>query len=137
MKKKATVNWIEGYRLEGITSNNLSVMMDTGENAIAPSPAQLILQALAGCTMMDCVLIITKARKKLEKFWIDVETEEAETHPKVYTKIHLIYNFVSPDLDAATAERAINLSEEKYCRVHAMLVKSAELSSSYKINPKS
>lgn len=137
MEKKATVNWIEGYKLEGITSNKLSVMMDTGENAIAPSPAQLILQALAGCTMMDCVLIITKARKNLEKFWIDVETEEAETHPKVYTKIHLTYNFVSPDLDAATAERAINLSEEKYCRVHAMLVKSAELTSSYKLNPKS
>lgn len=136
MKKKATVNWIEGYRLEGITSNNLTVKMDTGENASAPSPAQLILQALAGCTMMDCVLIITKGRKKLEKFWIDIDAEEAETHPKIYTKIHLTYNFISPDLDNAAIERAINLSEEKYCRVHAMLAKSAELTSSYNLNPK-
>lgn len=137
MKKKAKVNWIEGYRLEGITDNDLSVKMDSGENASAASPAQLILQALAGCTMMDCVLIIQKSRKKLEKFWVDVDAEEAETHPKVYTDIHITYNFISPDLDNDTAERAIKLSEDKFCRVHAMLAPSCRLSSSYNLNPRS
>jgi len=132
---KARVNWIEDFKLEGLTENLKTVNMDTGANAIAASPAQLILQALAGCTMMDCVLIISKSRKKLEKFWIDVEAEEAETHPRIFTKIHLTYNFTGTELDRDVIERAIKLSEEKYCRVHAMLNKSAVLTSSYNLNP--
>jgi len=134
MIKKASVNWIEGYKLEGLTDNGKKVTMDTGENASAASPAQLLLQALAGCTMMDCVLIISKSRKKLEKFWVDVEAEEAESHPRIYTKIHLAYNFIGKDLDAATVERAIKLSEETYCRVHAMLNVKAKITSSYNLN---
>ena len=134
MIKKASVIWIGEYKLEGLTDNGKKVIMDTGENASAASPAQLLLQALAGCTMMDCVLIISKSRKKLEKFWVDVEAEEAESHPRIYTKIHLAYNFIGKDLDAATVERAIKLSEETYCRVHAMLNVKAKITSSYNLN---
>jgi putative redox protein len=134
MIKTARINWIEGFKLEGITDNNIVVKMDTGQNAAAASPAQLLLQSLAGCTMMDCVLIITKSRKKLLKFWIDVEAEEAEEHPKVFRKIHMTYHFIGSELDEALVERAIKLSEEKYCRIHAMLSAGVELSSSYKLN---
>ena len=134
MVKKATVKWIDGYKLEGLTDNGKTVMMDTGENAVAASPAQLLLQSLAGCTMMDCVLIIAKSRKKLEKFWVEVETEEAESHPKIFTKIHLTYNFIGKDLDSQTVERAIKLSEETCCRVHAMLKDKAKITSSYNLN---
>ena len=73
--------------------------------------------------MMDIVMIIEKSRKKIEKFWIDMEAEEAEEYPKVYTKIHITYNLEGKELNPALIERAINLSEEKYCRVHAMLKK--------------
>ncbi|KXK51193.1 MAG: OsmC/Ohr family protein [Chlorobi bacterium OLB5] len=134
MTKTARVDWIEGYRLEGKTDSGKTVLMDTGENAVAASPAQLILQALAGCTMMDCVLIIGKARKKIEKFWVDVSAEECGGHPNIFNKIHLTYNFIGSELDDALIQRAINLSEEKYCRVHAMLIKAAEITSSYNLN---
>ena len=134
MIKTAKVNWIEGFKLEGITDNNKVVKMDSGPDAVAASPAQLLLQAAAGCTMMDCVLIIQRSRKNLIKFWVDVEAEEAEEHPKVFTKIHTTYHFIGPDLDSALIERAIKLSEEKYCRVHAMLSHSTVLTSSYKLN---
>ncbi len=134
MIKTARVDWIEGYRLEGKTENGKSVLMDSGENATAASPAELLLQALAGCTMMDCVLIIGKARKKIDKFWVDVTADEAEEHPKVYTKMHVTYNFTGSSLDSAVVERAIKLSEEKYCRVHAMLSKSSVITSSYNLN---
>lgn len=134
MTKTARVDWIEGFKLKGTTDNGKTVMMDTGENASAASPAQLLLQALAGCTMMDCVLIIGKARKKIDKFWVDVTAEETEGHPKIYNKIHVTYNFIGSELDDDTIKRAISLSEEKYCRVHAMLSKSSEISSSYNLN---
>lgn len=134
MKKTAKVTWIEGFKLEGITDTGKKVLMDSGENAVAASPAQLLLQALAGCTMMDCVVIITKSRKKLEKFWVDIEAEEAETHPKVFTSIHITYNFVGKELNKELIERAIKLSEENYCRIHAMLSKSVKITSSYNLN---
>lgn len=134
MIKTARVDWLEGYRLEGKTESGKIVKMDSGEHAEAPSPAELMLQIVAGCTMMDCVLIIGKSRKKLEKFWVDVTADEAEEHPKVFTKFHLTYNFYGSELDSATVERAIKLSEEKYCRVHAMLSKSSVITSSYNLN---
>ncbi len=134
MTKTARVKWLEGYKLEGKTDNGNTVLMDSGENASAASPAQLLLQSLAGCTMMDCILIIGKSRKKIEKFSVDVTAEEAEVHPKVFTKMHITYNFTGSELDAVTIERAIKLSEEKYCRVHAMLSKSTVITSSYNLN---
>ncbi len=134
MAKHASVKWIEGFKLEGLTDNNKIVAMDTGENATAASPAQLLLQALAGCTMMDCVSIISKCRQTIDKFWVNINAEESVTHPKIYTNIHLTYNFTGKDLDASTIERAIKLSEEKYCRIHAMLSSKSKLTSSYKLN---
>lgn len=134
MTKTARVDWIEGYRLEGNTDNGKTVMMDSGENATAASPAQLLLQSLAGCTMMDCVLIIGKARKKIEKFWVEITADEANDHPKIFTKMHVTYNFTGKELDSAVIDRAIKLSEEKYCRVHAMLSKSSVITSSYNLN---
>ena len=134
MTKTARVDWLEGYRLEGKTDNGKTVMMDSGENSTAASPAQLLLQALAGCTMMDCVLIIGKARKKIDKFWVDVTAEESGGHPNIFSKIHVTYNFTGSELDEQLIERAISLSEDKYCRVHAMLGKSSEITSSYNLN---
>lgn len=137
MTKNAVVQWLgSGLKLEGKTDNGKSVLMDTGENAVAASPAQLLLQSLAGCTMMDCVSIIEKCRKQIDKFWVDVKAEEAETHPRVFTSIHLTYNFTGKDLDIGTVERAIKLSEDKYCRIHALLHDKVKLTSSYKINEK-
>lgn len=134
MTKTARVDWIDGYKLEGTTDNGKKVMMDSGENAVAASPAQLLLQSLAGCTMMDCVLIIGKSRKKIEKFWVDVSAEESEGHPRIFEKMHVTYNFIGNELDDELIKRAISLSEEKYCRVHAMLSKSSEITSSYNLN---
>ncbi|HWA06700.1 MAG TPA: OsmC family protein [Ignavibacteria bacterium] len=134
MTKTARVDWIEGYKLEGTTDNGRKVMMDSGENAAAASPAQLLLQSLAGCTMMDCVLIIGKSRKKIEKFWVDVTAEESEGHPKIFEKMHVTYNFIGTELDDDIVKRAISLSEDKYCRVHAMLSRSSEITSSYNLN---
>lgn len=133
MIKTATVNWIEKLKLEGRTDNGKIVMMDSGETAAAASPAQLILQALAGCTMMDCVVIFVKQRKEFKKFWVDIEAEEAEKNPKVFTSVNLKYNIVSSDLTDADVKRAIELSEEKFCRVHAMLSPKVKLTSSFEI----
>ena len=130
---KAKVSWIKNFELVGHTNSGHTVKMDSGQNATAASPAELLLQSLAGCSMMDCILIIGKSRKNIRNFWVEVEAEEAETYPRVYKKIHLSYNFISDELDDSTAERAIKLSREKYCKVYAMLHNSVDITYSFNI----
>ena len=95
---KAKVNWINKFQLEGETATGHTITMDSkpaGNHSKGPTPKELILQAVAGCTMMDVVLIIEKSRKLLDKFWVDIDAELAPEHPKTFTKIHLTYNFIS------------------------------------------
>lgn len=133
---KARVNWVHDFRMEGQTESANIVHMDSvpkEEKSAGASPSELILQALAGCTMMDIVIMVRKAKMKIEKFWIDVDADIADDYPKVFKHIHLTYNLISTDLDNATLENAIKLSEDKYCRVHAMLRGSVKITSSYNI----
>jgi putative redox protein len=131
------VNWISKLYLEGATATGHSVSMDSsaaGAETKGPTPKELLLQALAGCTMMDVVVIMEKSRKHLEKFWVDVDAELADEHPKVFTKIHLTYNFLGEDLDDSTIKRAIDLSREKYCAIYNVLRNQVDITYSYEIN---
>ena len=105
-------------------------------NEGATSPKELVLIALGGCTGMDVISILKKMRENVDRFEIDIDAEsEEEKHPKVYTKIHILYNFWGDTLKKAVVEKAISLSQESYCSVSAMLKKSVEITYSYKINP--
>jgi len=133
---KTKLSWIDKFHLEGITETGHVVHMDSAAASNVtkgPTPKEFLLQALAGCTMMDVVLILEKSRKTPEQFWIDAEGELAKEHPRVFTKIHLKYNFVSPTLDEQTVKRAIELSRGNYCAVSAMLKKAVEITYSFKI----
>ncbi len=134
---KAKVNWIEKMRLEGETGSGHKIILDSapsGNITFGPTPKVLILQALAGCTMMDVVSILQKQRKDIIKFWVDLDSELSNEHPKVFTKINVQYNFICSDLDEQTARRAIELSREKYCAVSNMLNKAAEITYTLTIN---
>ena len=132
---KAKVNWIEKLHLEGETDSGHKFTMDSvpGGKSLGPSPKELVLQALAGCTMMDVASILQKQRKDLKKFWIDIEAELAAQHPKVFTDINVKYNFISSNLDEITARKAIELSRNKYCAVYNMLNKAANITYSFEI----
>jgi putative redox protein len=133
---KTRVNWINKFHLDGETETGHRIQMDSvpaGNESKGPTPKELLLQALAGCTMMDVVSILEKSRKHVEKFWIDVDGELAKDHPKVFTRINLKYNLIGQDLDDKTVERAIELSREKYCPVFGMLKTACEITYSYAI----
>jgi putative redox protein len=133
---KIKLRWIERFYLEGNTETGHIVHMDSaaaGNITKGPKPKELLLQALAGCTMMDVALILEKSRKPPEQFWIDAEGELADKHPRVFTKIHLKYNFVSQILDNDTVKRAIELSKNQYCAITSMLKKVVELTYSFEI----
>jgi putative redox protein len=104
-----------------------------GENA-GPRPKALMLSALAGCTGMDVVSILKKMKVEPEYFNIKIEADLTEEHPKVYSKVHIIYEFKGKDLEIEKLQKAIELSQEKYCGVSAMYKKAMDVSYEIVIN---
>jgi len=93
--------------------------------------------ALAGCTGSDVASILAKKRIELDGFDIRITAEETDEHPKVYSSIHVEYVFFGKNLDPSAVERAIELSQTKYCGVTAMFEKAMEVSHSYRIEEQS
>ncbi len=136
---QAKVINIKGVTFIGKAKSNHWIPMDGPEDFqgsdAATRPKELILISLAGCSGSDVASILSKMREKITRFEIDVDAESANEHPKVFTKIHLIYKFWGTDLKEANLEKAINLSQDKYCSVTAMLKSTVEIKHSYEINP--
>ncbi len=129
----------QGMTLVGKSSSNHWIPLDGPEEfggySAATRPIELFLIGLAGCTSMDVLTILEKMRVKLSDFELKVSSERAEEHPKVFTKIGLNYLFYGEQIDSAKVEKAIKLSEERYCSATAMLRESVELESTYEILP--
>jgi len=121
------------FNAQGESGHNMP--MDASESAggddSAPKPLEMMLAGLGGCTGIDVVLILRKMKAEIEDFNIDIEAERAEEHPKKYEKIHLKYYIKGKNLDERKVEKAIDLSENKYCSASASL--NAEITSSYEI----
>ena len=115
-------------RIEGRNSRGHETAFDTteasGGDDSAPTPMEVVLEALASCSIMDVVSIIRKKRKQIDGLDVFVEGTRAEEHPKVFTKAHIIYELKSPDAELQDLERSVELSQEKYCSVSAMLKRS-------------
>ncbi|ADN01140.1 OsmC family protein [Spirochaeta thermophila] len=98
-----------------------------GGKDAGPRPKNLLLAGLAGCTGMDVVSILGKMRMPYDSFTLHIEADLSEEHPKVFTRIHLVYAFTGDALDREKIEKAVRLSQEKYCGVSAMLGKTARI----------
>lgn len=109
--------------------NGKNIRIDGAEENISTGvrPKALILSSLAGCTAIDVVDLLRKMRVEYSDFKIDVEGELTEEHPKTYHTIHLTYFIKLKEEDKSKMEKAVNLSQEKYCGVSAMIKKFADL----------
>ncbi len=136
---EAKVIHIKGVTFMGKADTNHWVAMDgpveLGGSIAGARPKELVLLGLGGCTGSDVASILTKMREPLRRFEIDLKAENAQEHPKVFTRIHITYKFWGENLNPANIEKAISLSTEKYCSVSAMLKKAVEITHSYEINP--
>jgi putative redox protein len=131
----AQVQWIGEQKFVATSPSGHAIAVDAdGKSNKAPSPMELLLMALGACTAVDVVLILEKKRQKLEALNVVCSGERADEPPKVWTKFELLYQFRGKVEDAA-AKRAIELSEQKYCSVSAMLKKTATLTWRYEILP--
>jgi len=136
-QKKAFIKQLQGITFAGKTDSNHWVMMDGpedfgGSNA-GIRPKELLLLSLGGCTGADVASIMQKKRIKLDGYEINLTADATEDYPQVYTKIHIEYIFYGEGIPVKDVEKAIELSQTKYCGVTAMLKKAMEITHSYKI----
>lgn len=132
---KINVDWQGDLEFKNQLPSGHELTVDAAEKSgghnKGPRPMELLLSGLAGCTGIDVVLILNKMKTELEDFQMEIDAERAEETPKRFTKIKIKYKFKGKKLDERKVERAIKLSEEKYCSASNSL--NAEISSSYEI----
>lgn len=136
-KKNAYLKQIKGITFAGKTDSNHWITMDGpeefgGSNA-GIRPKELLLLGLAGCTASDVVSILSKKRVPLDDFEINISADTTDEHPQVFTKINLEYVFYGKGINEKDVERAIDLSQTKYCGVTAMYKKAMEITHNYRI----
>jgi len=133
----ATVRWEEGMRFAATGESGAAITLDAtpehGGTGRGPSPMETVLLALGGCTGMDVVSVLKKMRAPLDALEIRVAADRAEEHPRVFTRITLEYVFTGRGLHPDQVKRAVELSQERYCSVSAMLRKAADLTYSWRI----
>lgn len=106
---------------------------EVGGSDNGPRPKPLMLVALAGCTGMDVVSILKKMRVELNGLRVWVEAEMTEEHPKHYSAMKIIYEFKGKDLPMDKLEKAVNLSEERYCGVSAVYRKAMPVATEIRV----
>lgn len=131
MAIQAQVNWTEGLQFVGRAGKGSAIVMDSTDGGSGPSPMQMVLMGVAGCTAIDVVVIMKKKRAALAKFQVNISGETADQDPKKYTKIQLEYVLHGKGIKPKAVEQAIELSETKYCSAMASL--NAEVAHSYRI----
>jgi putative redox protein len=125
------VGEIDGFRM------NLDAEESVGGVGAGPQPHRLLLEALAGCTAMDVISILRKKRQQVSGLSVEVQGSRADQHPRVYTRIEVLYRVRGQNVDPQAVARAIELSATRYCPVMAMLGKVAEVRTHYEIEEES
>jgi putative redox protein len=123
---EARARWTENDTYVGEAGTGHEVTLDAGGHKAGNSPVEMVLIALCACTASDVVSILRKKREPLTALEVRATADRAETFPKVFTAIHVIYR-VGGKVTHKAVEDAVRLSKEKYCSVSAMLEKSAKI----------
>lgn len=126
---EATITWTSGMAFEAEQEGQHIPIDVPGPDGTSRGvrPKGLLLAGLGGCTGMDVVSILEKMRVPFEGLAVDVSADQSDDHPKVFTAIRVTYRFKGRDLPMDKLARAVQLSQEKYCGVSAMLGKTATI----------
>ncbi|RIK18200.1 MAG: osmotically inducible protein OsmC [Anaerolineae bacterium] len=133
----AVITLQDNFHFKAVADSGFVVDLDTrapeGEMGRGATPMEMVMISLAGCTAMDVVSILRKKRQNMTEFEIRIHGDRATDHPKVFTDFEMEYVVRGVDIDPAAVERAIQLSMDTYCSVHAMLEKAAAIRTRFTI----
>jgi putative redox protein len=134
---EAKLTWSGGIKFEGKSKFGLPIATDGGRKAGGTEsgykPSELVLFGLAGCTGIDVVRILEKQCQQLIELEIEVKGFQPDEYPKPYNKIEIKYIFTGKNLDRNKVEKAIKLSDDKYCMVSQSMKGVADINSEYEI----
>lgn len=135
MAKTTKVRWVQDSQFVGMDENGHSIVMSGDDHPVGARPSQLLLIALSACSAVDFVQIFAKRRTPLSSLEVIATGEQDPTPPWPYKKIHLKYICGGKDLKPNMVDKAIKLSQEKYCSVSATVKGVAEVSTDFEILP--
>lgn len=130
MSSKTSATWVGGLAFDAEINGHHLIMdadRDFGGENRGPRPKPLLLAALSGCSGMDVVSMLEKMRVEGFTLRIDTEADSTFEHPVTYHTIRFNFHFEGSDLPPEKLVKAVTLSTQKYCGVHAMLQKSARI----------
>ena len=131
---KATIHFAENDFFVGITPSGHAQAIETdSQRHSAATPMELLLLALGGCTGVDVISILRKKRQQISDYRIEVSGERREEYPRAFTRLFVKHIVRGRGVSKEAVERAIELSDQKYCSVAATLRGTAEIITSYEI----
>lgn len=132
---QVTVMWVESHLMVGVDSRGSSVVIGSSDqtlNARGAKPSELLLMAAASCSEYDVVDILSKQRQPFRDLRVVCSGNQMKDPPYSFTDIHLHY-VVSGDVEEEKLQKAIQLSQEKYCSVITSLNKTVTVTYDYEI----
>ncbi len=134
---KAKVVWKEKMHFTGMADSGHIVQLDSselggGEN-LGFRPMEMVAMGVAGCSSMDVVSILRKMDVDFNGYEVEVEVASAKEYPRVFTDMHFIYRVTGHNIKKEDVEKAVILSETKYCQGIAMMSKTAKISHTIEI----
>jgi putative redox protein len=134
---KARIKWVEDRTFIGESGSGHKIVLGTAfgpeGRSPGPSPMELVLIGMGGCSGYDVVHILEKGREAIEDVAVELEAERAQQEPKVFTRIHMHFVVKGRGLAPEKVERAIALSVEKYCSASAMIAKTATITHDFEV----
>ncbi len=130
---KGTLTWEKELIFHGRTQRGEEIDFDA-ELQWGCMPTETLLMSVAGCMGIDVVSFVQKMRGNVTKFRIDYSGERNPTPPQYYTSIELVIHISGDDITSKKMDRAISLSQEKYCSVYHSLRKDLKVTVKYFIN---
>ena len=131
MSTTAKITWVDGALLvaEGGSGHTLTMdgAVEGGGRNLASRPMEVMLMGLGGCTAYDVVSMLKKQRQDIDGVEVSLIAERADDYPKVYTEVKVVYTVRGRKLNRSLIERAVSLSDEKYCSATAMFKKTARV----------
>jgi putative redox protein len=122
---EAKVTWERGLTFTGTADSGFDIRLDSkkavGGDESGFTPTELIAVGVAGCTAMDVISILMKKRQQISNFEVLVHATRAVDHPRKFTDMTIEYRVTGKSVDPAAVDRAIDLSESKYCSAIATL----------------
>lgn len=134
---KARIQLVEGMTFVAESGSGHAIVIDAapdvGGRNLGARPMEVVLMGTGACSAIDVVHILRKARQSITGCVVEMDSDRAAEDPKVFTRIHFHFVVTGKGIAPSQVERAIKLSQDKYCSATAMMAKTAAITTDFEI----